>query len=266
MQEELLIQISKDIKCLLLCNKPFLNIDELCLYSGLSKDWVYKLTSNKIIPHCKLPTGKIIVFKRSEIDDWLLSQPVLPFKKLEQIEFEMKYHKQETDKLNVKIMKASKPKQTLNKIEFPVTHYYQMKLDKENQDIIQNFYSGYYSTLNKNGENIDPMLLMMCHNSLLLLLDEINIRSLDFNVINTKNTKDVNIGIAFDYDDFVLLFHNEVEITILVFEGQANNSDTITKQFKNGKLTPQPFYLHRCLRSKLSVIFETRRYQAAHRC
>ncbi|MEM7039137.1 MAG: helix-turn-helix domain-containing protein [Bacteroidota bacterium] len=55
--------------------KTLLDLDECAEYSGYSKSYLYKLTSLSQIPHYK-PGGKKIFFKRSEIDAWLLRNPV----------------------------------------------------------------------------------------------------------------------------------------------------------------------------------------------
>ncbi|MCY0971044.1 helix-turn-helix transcriptional regulator [Chryseobacterium wangxinyae] len=52
-------------------NKLLFNIDEVAAYTGLSKLYLYKLTSKNEIPHYK-PNGKNIFFKKDEIDTWLL--------------------------------------------------------------------------------------------------------------------------------------------------------------------------------------------------
>lgn len=57
-------------------NKPFLTLDEFCQYSGLSKASIYKLTSTGKIKHHK-PTGGVLLFKKSEVDEFLISNPVL---------------------------------------------------------------------------------------------------------------------------------------------------------------------------------------------
>lgn len=54
-----------------LMNKSIFNIDEVATYTGLSKLYLYKLTSKNGIPHYK-PNGKNIFFKKEEIDNWLL--------------------------------------------------------------------------------------------------------------------------------------------------------------------------------------------------
>lgn len=55
----------------LFMNKPIFNIDEVSTYTGLSKLYLYKLTSKNGIPHYK-PNGKNVFFKKEEIDNWLL--------------------------------------------------------------------------------------------------------------------------------------------------------------------------------------------------
>jgi excisionase family DNA binding protein len=52
-------------------NKTIFNIDEVSAYTGLSKCYLYKLTSKKEVPHYKF-NGKNIFFKKEEIDAWLL--------------------------------------------------------------------------------------------------------------------------------------------------------------------------------------------------
>lgn len=55
--------------------KEFLTLEEAALYMGLKKNALYKLTHNKQIPHYK-PNGKMCYFKRSDIDNWMMSNPV----------------------------------------------------------------------------------------------------------------------------------------------------------------------------------------------
>lgn len=60
-----------EIRNLMLLKKEILNIDEVALYTGFEKSYLYKLTSRRAIPHYKTPGGKSIFFKRIEIDEWL---------------------------------------------------------------------------------------------------------------------------------------------------------------------------------------------------
>ena len=59
------------IEELLLTQKTVLKLDEVILLTGLSKSYLYKLTSTGGIP-CYKPQGKHIYFKKTEVEDWLL--------------------------------------------------------------------------------------------------------------------------------------------------------------------------------------------------
>ncbi|MGW8124094.1 excisionase family DNA-binding protein [Roseivirga echinicomitans] len=51
--------------------KDVLTFDEACSYTGISKSHMYKLTSGSRISFYK-PGGKMVFFKREELNDWLL--------------------------------------------------------------------------------------------------------------------------------------------------------------------------------------------------
>ncbi len=59
------------IESLLLANKKVLTLDEACDYTGMSRSYLYRLTSSGIIPHSK-PSGKLVYFEREELERWLL--------------------------------------------------------------------------------------------------------------------------------------------------------------------------------------------------
>jgi excisionase family DNA binding protein len=61
----------RNIESLLLSQKVVLNFNEVAIYTGLSKSYLYKLTSTAGIP-CYKPQGKQIYFNKQEIDQWLL--------------------------------------------------------------------------------------------------------------------------------------------------------------------------------------------------
>jgi excisionase family DNA binding protein len=61
----------RNIESLLLSQKVVLNFNEVAAYTGLSKSYLYKLTSSAGIP-CYKPQGKQIYFNKQEIDQWLL--------------------------------------------------------------------------------------------------------------------------------------------------------------------------------------------------
>lgn len=57
------------------CTKEVLTSDEAARYMGMSKSYLYKLTMRQEIPHFK-PTGKVIYFNRTEVEQWLQSNRV----------------------------------------------------------------------------------------------------------------------------------------------------------------------------------------------
>jgi excisionase family DNA binding protein len=80
--QEVLERLEK-IESLLLTKKEMLNFDEVSAYTGLSKSYLYKLTSSSSIPHYK-PNGKIIFFKTEEIRDWCLQNRVRTISEIDQ--------------------------------------------------------------------------------------------------------------------------------------------------------------------------------------
>ncbi len=71
------------ISIAMLANKVVLTFDEVAAYTGLSKSYLYKLTSGNVIPHYK-PNGKNVYFNKAEIDTWLLRNEVKTNDALEQ--------------------------------------------------------------------------------------------------------------------------------------------------------------------------------------
>jgi len=65
------LQVITEIRDLLLTQRDVFGIDEVCLYTGFEKSYIYKLTSARKIPHYKNPGGKTISFKRKEIEEWM---------------------------------------------------------------------------------------------------------------------------------------------------------------------------------------------------
>lgn len=62
--------------------KRVFTFEEACAYCGFEESYMYKLTSNRLIPHSK-PLGKKIFFDRVQLENWLLSNPVTTNKELE---------------------------------------------------------------------------------------------------------------------------------------------------------------------------------------
>jgi len=74
--ETLLQHLEKKVSNLegfMLAQKSVLTFDEAAKYTGFSRSYLYKLTSNSNskIP-CYKPQGKMIFFDRSELENWLL--------------------------------------------------------------------------------------------------------------------------------------------------------------------------------------------------
>lgn len=59
----------------LLGAKNVLTLDEVALLTGLSKGYIYRLTSTQGIPHYK-PNGRNLYFNKNEIEGWLLRNRV----------------------------------------------------------------------------------------------------------------------------------------------------------------------------------------------
>lgn len=74
-QEELIIDRLGNIEKMLteqaLAKKEVLNFNEAALFLDLSRSHLYKLTSQKQIPHF-CPQGKRLYFKREDLQNWLL--------------------------------------------------------------------------------------------------------------------------------------------------------------------------------------------------
>lgn len=58
-----------------ICHKEVLTLDEAAQYTGMKKSYLYKLTASKAISHYK-PNGKNCFFRRTELEDWLTTNPV----------------------------------------------------------------------------------------------------------------------------------------------------------------------------------------------
>lgn len=67
--------IDKKLQQHLLASKEILNFQEFCNFCGISESYGYKLTSMRMVPHFK-PGGKMVYFRRSEIEEWLLRNPI----------------------------------------------------------------------------------------------------------------------------------------------------------------------------------------------
>jgi excisionase family DNA binding protein len=69
--QEQLKRIEKHLIDQGILNKEVLCFAEAATYLSVSKSQLYKLTSTNRIPFYK-PTGKMVYFRRTELDSWLL--------------------------------------------------------------------------------------------------------------------------------------------------------------------------------------------------
>jgi len=67
---ERLSQIEQKIDEQALLKKEVLNFNDACKYLDISASHLYKLTSQKLVPHF-CPKGKKLYFNRAELDEWL---------------------------------------------------------------------------------------------------------------------------------------------------------------------------------------------------
>ncbi|MGV0847877.1 helix-turn-helix domain-containing protein [Empedobacter falsenii] len=68
---EKLAQLEGKIEEQNLLQKEVLTFNDVCKYLDISSSHLYKLTSQKQIPHF-CPQGKKLYFNRTEIDQWLM--------------------------------------------------------------------------------------------------------------------------------------------------------------------------------------------------
>lgn len=82
-EQEKVLDLLTDIKGLLAHNKKTMNVEDLVLYTGLSKSKIYKLTQLKLIPMGNNPHIRQKFFDKDTIDNWLLGEPDLSDETLE---------------------------------------------------------------------------------------------------------------------------------------------------------------------------------------
>lgn len=83
--DELIMQKLEAIEQLSLLNvKKMLDINETAKLTGLSVGYLYKLTSQKKIPHYK-PNAKLLYFNRAEIEEWMMQGKVMTDDEIERI-------------------------------------------------------------------------------------------------------------------------------------------------------------------------------------
>ena len=80
--DELIERLERIEKGVML-QKNVLTFEEGVLFTGLAKSYLYKLTASGKIPYYK-PSGKLIYFDRSELERWMLRNPIKTADEIEQ--------------------------------------------------------------------------------------------------------------------------------------------------------------------------------------
>jgi predicted DNA-binding transcriptional regulator AlpA len=63
--------------------KTVLDLEEAAMFTGFSIGHLYRLTSNRLIPHFK--KSRKLYFKKSELEDWMLERKVMTDKEMESL-------------------------------------------------------------------------------------------------------------------------------------------------------------------------------------
>ena len=83
METQSLLLKLQHLEDLLIGQKDVLTFDEALAYTGISRSYMYKLTSTGKIPHYK-PFVKQLYFNRAELTAWLLQNPVITENQMEE--------------------------------------------------------------------------------------------------------------------------------------------------------------------------------------
>lgn len=67
---------------IMIIEKAILNVDEVVLYTGLKRSYLYKLMHLRKVPYSK-PGGRKAFFSKKELDAWLMSGRVTTERELE---------------------------------------------------------------------------------------------------------------------------------------------------------------------------------------
>jgi excisionase family DNA binding protein len=75
MEEKIIEQLNRIERNSLLAAKNVLTVEDVALLTGMSKSWIYQLTSSHQIPYHK-PNNRLIYFDRKEIEEWMLQNRI----------------------------------------------------------------------------------------------------------------------------------------------------------------------------------------------
>lgn len=82
--EEVLKKLNELTKLTLLGAKQVLTAEDVCLLFGISKGTLHNLTAQKKIPYYKNGGGRLLFFKKEELENWLCTYRVPTESELEQ--------------------------------------------------------------------------------------------------------------------------------------------------------------------------------------
>jgi len=82
MKNEILQKLERIEKLLTVQKTKPYTFDEASAYLGISKSYLYKLTSGGKIPYYK-PFGKKIYFDKAKLDEWVYRKPVKSVNEIE---------------------------------------------------------------------------------------------------------------------------------------------------------------------------------------
>lgn len=60
-----------------LAAKTVLTVDDVCAFTGLSKNFIYQMTSQKKIPYYK-PSTRVLYFDKKEVEEWMKQNRIMP--------------------------------------------------------------------------------------------------------------------------------------------------------------------------------------------
>lgn len=76
-------QLDRIEKIITIAAKQMLTVEDVVLLTGLSKSYLYKMTSANTIPHYK-PNGKNIYFDKEEVMNWMKQNRIATIDEIEQ--------------------------------------------------------------------------------------------------------------------------------------------------------------------------------------
>ena len=74
--KSLITDILNELKSFNANNKRIMTVDEVAKFLGVSRSVVYRWTAQRLIPHSKVNSGRIIFFDRRKVIRWALQNEV----------------------------------------------------------------------------------------------------------------------------------------------------------------------------------------------